>query len=41
MIAVIYTIGLTLAYNEFAPVLREVKAAPAPGEMIGLHGPPS
>ncbi len=29
LVAALYTIGLTLAYNEFAPVLRETKAAPA------------
>ena len=28
--AVLYAIGLTLAYNEFAPTLREVKPAPPP-----------
>ncbi len=28
LIAALYTIGLTLAYNEFAPILREIKVAP-------------
>jgi hypothetical protein len=30
LIAALYTIGLTLAYNEFAPTLREAKVAPPP-----------
>ena len=29
LIAALYTIGLTLAYNEFAPTLRESKVSPA------------
>ena len=29
LIAALYTIGLTLAYNEFAPTLRESKISPA------------
>ena len=28
LVAALYTIALTLAYNEFAPILREVKVAP-------------
>ena len=31
LIAALYTIGLTLAYNEFAPTLREAKIPPAAG----------
>jgi hypothetical protein len=29
LVAALYTIGLTLAYNEFAPILREAKATQA------------
>ena len=31
LIAAVYTIALTLAYNEFAPILRETKKASSPG----------
>ena len=30
LMAALYTIGLTLAYNEFAPILRETRLPPPP-----------
>ena len=37
LVAALYTIGLTLAYNEFAPILREAKLAP----VVEHPGPPA